>query len=102
MPQSEARVDPNQPWGEDGTADVTPMPPMEAPMRNLRLENHGGGPLTVQRSNYPEGLVVITSDNPPATLPTILPLRSSSGDEIYLENDDHQEWPDGVVTWFTD
>lgn len=102
MPQSEARVDPNQPWNEDGTADVTPMPPMEATMRNLPLEFHEGGPLTVRRSDHPDGLVVIPTGSPPATLPVILPLRLSSGGEIFLGNDDHQEWPDGVVTWFTD
>jgi hypothetical protein len=102
MPQSEAEVNPDQPWNENGTADVTPDPPTNPSMKNLPLENHEGGPLTVRRSNFPDGLVVIPTRSPPATLPAILPLRLSSGEEILIENDDHADWPDGIVAWFTD
>lgn len=94
---------PDQPWDEDGTADVTPKPPFPTTeTKKLPLENRPGGGFTVKRSEYPDGLVIIPTDNPPETQPATLPLRSSSGDEIYIENDDHRTWPDGIVAWFTE
>lgn len=102
MPEHKAEVDPDQSWIENGTANVTPKPPMEASVRNLPLENHRGGPLTVSRGTYPDGLVIIPAESPPETQPATLPLRSSGGNEILIGNDDHADWPDGIVAWFTD
>lgn len=102
MPEYEAEVMPDQPWNENGTANVTPKPPFPTTQtKALPLVNHSGGDLTVQRSEYPDGLVVIPADSPPASEPATLPLRSSSGGEIILKNTIHIDWPDGVVTWFT-
>lgn len=103
MPEYEAEVVPDQPWNEDGTAEVTPKQPSPLDVtKQLPLKNHPGGPMTVQRSTYPDGLVVIPTGSPPESTPATLPLRLSSGDVILLKNDDHVDWPDGIVAWFTD
>lgn len=58
--------------------------------------------MTVTRDAYPNGLVLIPEGSPPDHTPAVLPLRSSSGNWIMVENDDHVDWPDGIVAWFTD
>jgi hypothetical protein len=102
MTEYDASVMPNQDWNEDGTADVTPQPPFPTiQTKNLSLENHPEGPLTVSRNNYPNGLVIIPGTSPPASQPAILPLELSSANELLIDID-YQDWPDGVVIWFTE
>ena len=66
MPDYEAEVEPDQPWDEDGTAGVTPKPPFSSTGTfSLPLEHRDGGPVTVLKISYPEGLIIIPNDNAP-------------------------------------
>lgn len=101
MVDYEAKVDPAQPWNEDGTADVTPQEPYpNTATVSLPLEHREGGPVTVLRSEYPEGLVIIPNNSPPETQPAVLPMEVSSGDRIDIKNSGHQHWPRGIVALF--
>lgn len=103
MPDYEADVTPDQPWDEDGTADVTPKPPCPiTETRKLPLENRDPADMTIYRSDYPEGLVIIPTDNRPVGPTAVLPLRTSDGESIFVGDDRHQDWPEGIVVWFTD
>ncbi len=103
MPDFEADVEPHQPWSQDGTADVTPKSPFpDTSTVTLPLEHREGGPVTVNRSTYPEGLVVILTDTNLKDPTAVLPMKISSGDTIILPNGEHQSWPEGIVARFTD
>lgn len=103
MPAYEAEVKPDQPWDQDGTADVTPKPPFPDPRTfQLPLEHREGGPVIVERSAYPEGLVIIPNDASLSGGSAVLPMEVSSGDTIEILNGEHQDWPDGIVARFTD
>ena len=103
MPDYEAEVEPNQPWDEDGTADVTPKPPFQIMGTfSLPLEYRDGGPVTVLRSSYPEGLVIIPNDAAPGVGSAVLPMEVSSGSIIEISNSGHQDWPEGIVARFID
>jgi len=103
MPTYEADVKPNQPWNQNGTADVTPKPPFpDLSTIRLPLEHRNGGPITVLRSQYPRGLVVIPSDSPPSGPSATLPMQVSNGDVIEISNGEHQDWPWGIVARFID
>lgn len=103
MPDFEADVKPHQSWSQDGTADVTPKPLFpDTSTVTLPLEHREGGPVTVSRSEYPEGLVVIPHNTSLAGPSAVLPMMTSSGDTIVLPNGEHQSWPDGIVARFTD
>ena len=103
MPDYEANVIPDQSWEEDGTADVTPKPPCPITgTRKLPLENREPADMTIYRSDYPEGLVIIPTDNRPTESTAVLPLRTSDGESISVGDDRHQDWPEGIVVWFTD
>jgi len=98
---STAAVTPRQPWGADGTADVTPSPPTVPATRNLPLEHRAQAGMTVTRSAYPQGLVVLWIGGPtPPTSTATLPCERSSGQQVIVGDDDMQEWPDGFVIWF--
>jgi len=102
MPEYEAEVSPDQPWTENGTADVTPQPPYpNTATVNLSLEHREGGPVTVLRREYPSGLVIIPTDAPPENDPAILPMEVSSEDSVEVPNSGHQSWPNGIVVLFT-
>lgn len=103
MTDYEAEVDPAQPWGEDGTANVTPKPPYPntAPF-SLPLEHRESSPVTVLKSEYPNGLVIIPYDTPPDGETAVLPMKVSGGDSIVInDGGDHQGWPNGIVARFT-
>ncbi|MFQ5885417.1 MAG: hypothetical protein ACE5IO_10005 [Thermoplasmata archaeon] len=104
MTEYEAEVVPDQPWTEDGTANVTPKPPYpDIYTFSLPLEHREGGPVTVLRSEYPSGLVIIPTDTPPESVSAVLPMKISEGDVIEIENrGGHQSWPEGIVARFTD
>lgn len=104
MTDYEAEVDPDQPWNQDGTANVTPKPPYpDTSTFSLPLEHREGSPVTVQKNEYPSGLVIIPYDTPPAVDPAILPMKAGSGDKIEINDEgDHQSWPTGIVARFTD
>jgi hypothetical protein len=103
MPAYQADVAPNQSWDEDGTADVTPEPPFESPETfSLPLEHRDSGPVTVLRSSYPEGLVIIPNDAAPAGGRAVLPMEVSNGNVIEISNAGHQDWPEGVVVRFVE
>lgn len=103
MTEHEAEVAPNQPWPEDGTANVTPQPPYLATLPvGLPLEHRDEGPITILKSEYPSGLVVIPNVTPPDQNPAILPMEVSSGDSIEITNSRHIHWPTGIVALFTD
>jgi hypothetical protein len=102
MVDYEAEVDPDQPWSEDGTADVTPQEPYPTTTTvSLPLEHREGGPVTVLRSEYPQGLVIIPYDSPADTQPETLPMEASAGDRIEITNSGHQHWPKGIVALFS-
>ena len=99
----EASVTPHQPWNQNGTADVTPKPPFpDTSTIGLPLEHREGGPVTVRRTDYPGGLVVIPNDSGLSGPSAVLPMIVSDGDIIVLPNGGHQSWPDGIVARFTD
>lgn len=103
MPQYEAEVKPNQPWTQDGTADVTPKPPFpDTSTFNLPLEHRGASSHTVDRSTYPEGLVIIPSNGRLVAEVAVLPMEVSSGNVIEISDGEHQDWPEGIVTRFID
>jgi hypothetical protein len=101
MADNQAEVKPDQSWSEDGMADVTPKPPFESTETfRLPLEHRDSGPVTVLRSSYPEGLVIIPSDAAPASGSAVLPMEVSNGNVIEISNTGHQDWPEGVVVRF--
>lgn len=104
MTEYEAEVVPNQPWNEDGSANVTPKPPYpDTTTVGLPLEHREGSPLTVLRSEYPSGLVIIPYDTPPQGNSANLPMELSGGEEIRINDEgEHQSWPNGIVARFTD
>jgi hypothetical protein len=103
MTEYEAEVETNQPWDEEGTADVTPKPPYpNTSTFSLPLEHRESSPVTVLKSEYPSGLVVIPLDTHPNDNPATLPMKVSSGDSILINGSgDHQSWPEGIVARFT-
>ena len=97
----DAVVTPDQPWTQDGTADVTPLPFFpEQTARTLPLDNRSPGTHTVRRADFPGGLVIVPTGHEPAAGPATLPIRSSDGDEVVVTGDNYTEWPDGFVIWF--
>lgn len=98
-----ATVVPNQPWSQDGTASVTPEPPFpDTGTRTLPLVHlQVTADIVVPRSTYPNGVVIIPMDSAVSGASAVLPLVSSTEDEVVLDYDGHQDWPDGVVVWFT-
>ncbi len=98
----DASVAPNQPWTEDGTALVAPLPlfPDLVP-RTLPLDNRTPGDHTVTRSEYPLGLVIVQTGHEPALAPAMLPIKASSEDSVHIKSDTYVDWPDGFVIWFT-
>lgn len=85
MPEYEADVKPHQPWNQDGTADVTPKPPfLDTSTLQLPLEHRECGPATVERSSYPEGLIMIPDDASLSGESAVLPMEVSSGDYCVL------------------
>ena len=103
MAEYEALVDPDQDWEEDGTADVTPEPPYpDTSTVSLPLEHRDEGPVTVLRSEYPSGLVIIPNDTPPEDGSAVLPMEASAGNRIIVPNSGHQSWPNGIVALFSD
>lgn len=102
MTEYEAEVVPDRSWEEDGTAWITPQPPYPntSPVE-LPLEHREGGPVTVLKSEYPSGLVIIPTDTPPEGESATLPMETSSGDSIEISNSGHQHWPNGIVALFT-
>lgn len=102
MTEYEAEVVPDQDWTEDGTANVTPLSPYPNNTTvNLPLEHREGGPVTVLRSEYPSGLVIIPVDKVPENELAVLPMEPSSEDRIEIPNSGHQDWPEGIVALFT-
>ncbi len=103
MPDYRAEVVPDQPWEEDGTADVTPKPPCPiTETKKLPLENREPTDMTIYRTDYPEGLVIIPTDSRPFESTAVLPLRTSDEESIFVGDDEHQDWPDGIVVMFTE
>ena len=103
MPNYRAEVRPDQSWDQDGTANVTPMPPYQDPNPfSLPLEHREGGPVVVERSTYPEGLVIIPNIATAGMETAVLPMEVSSGSTIEITNGEHQDWPEGVVARFID
>ncbi|MCK5291639.1 MAG: hypothetical protein KAR39_06455 [Thermoplasmata archaeon] len=103
MTEYEAEVKADQPWDEDGTADVTPKPPYpNTSTFSLPLEHRVSSPVTVLKSEYPNGLVIIPTDTYPSENPTTLPMKVSGDDSIVInDGGDHQGWPNGIVARFT-
>ena len=96
-----ATVTPNQPWTQDGTAAVAPRPPFpETGPRVMPLDNRPAGSLTVRRSTYPLGIVLIPTGSEPSDSPAVLPILASSGNQVSVTGDNYVEFPDGFVVWF--
>lgn len=98
----DAVVTPDQPWRQDGTALVAPLPPFpDLTARTLPLDNRPAGTLNVGRRDYPLGIVFIQTGHEPATSPATLPIIASSGDSYQVTGDLWVEYPDGSVIWFS-
>ena len=103
MYEHEAEVKPHRSWGQDGTADVTPKPPfLDTSTIQLPLEHREGGPVTVERSTCPEGLVIIPNDASLRGESAALPMEVSRENTIEISDGGHQDWPDGIVARFID
>lgn len=103
MTTYEVEVFPDQPWDEDGTAKAVPKAPYPSYNEvDLPLEHRERGPVTVSKSEYPDGLVIVATENALSGESAILPMKVSSGEEILIENHDHSDWPEGIVAMFTD
>ena len=97
----DASVTPNQPWTQDGTALVAPIPGFPEPEpRTMALDNRFAGAFAVSRSDFPEGMVVVPAGHEPSGISAILPIKSSSGNEVLVDGDFFVAWPDGFVIWF--
>ncbi len=94
-------MNPSQPWSEDGSATVTPIPPLPGSERTMPLENRDPGPATVYKSAYPLGLVVVPTGDGPATTPATLPMYVATGSSYQITNEDWGECPQGFVVWFS-
>ena len=102
MPKDgDASVVPNQPWTQDGTAGVSPLPPFpDLVPRTLPLDNRPAGNHTIRRANYPEGIVIVQTGHEPTSQTATLPIKSSSGNSEQITDETYVEWPDGFVIWF--
>lgn len=95
MTADKAATIPEMPW-VNGNADVIPMPG-EA-VETLPLENVNAGSVTVNKIDYPLGVVLI-SPNPPAGTYAVLPLEVSKKETETVEVGDHKS-PNGIVVLF--
>ena len=103
MTEGSCSVSPNQGWTQDGDASCTPQVPFpDTGTRTLPLEHRPMGSQTVYKSAYPHGLVIVWNDSPVSSNPAPLHLRGDTGDQIQVTDDDHRQWPDGIVVWFLD
>jgi len=102
MPKDgDATVAPNQPWTEDGTALVAPMPPFPDPEpRTMPLDNRTAGNDTIKRLDYPLGLVIVQEGHEPAATPATLPIMTSTANSAAITDEMFVDWPDGFVIWF--
>jgi len=97
--QCEAEVTPDQPWSEDGTATVTLKPSCNIEdTQTLPLKHSSKKRITIERDDYPLGLVVLPTEGYPTESPATLPVKISSDDTIILRRD--QDWIDGAVGIF--
>ncbi len=97
----DAVVTPDQPWTQDGTATVAPIPPYSEPTpRSMPLDNRPAGSYVIRRADYPLGIVEIPTGHEPSTTPATLPILASSGDEVQVTGDNYVHFPDGFVIWF--
>jgi len=101
MIECEAYVTANQPWSQDGTANVVLKESCNMTgERTLPLKHFPPGrEITIKRAEYPEGLVVIPTDTSIERPTTTLPCRISNEDSIILLA---QDWPTGYLGWFID
>jgi len=97
-----ANVAPDQPWSEEGTASVTPHPPFpDTTTRSLPLVRmQVVTDIVVARLTYPNGVVILPTDSSVSGPSAVLPLVSSTGGQVVLDFDGHQDWPDGIAVWF--
>lgn len=98
--ECEAEVTPDQPWSEDGTATVTLKSSCNVEdTRTLPLKHFPPRQeITIEREDYPLGLVVVPTEGYPEMSLVTLPAKISSDDTIILRRD--QDWPDGGVGIF--
>jgi hypothetical protein len=101
MIECEAEVAPNQPWSQEGTADITLKRSCGLTgTRNIPLKHfEPGQEVQIDDEEYPLGLVVVPTEGYPTTNPEVLPCRISSGGTIILGK---QDWPKGAVGIFVD
>lgn len=99
MIECECIVTPDQPWNEEGTANVVLKESCNMTgERNLPLKHFPPGQeITIKRSEYPLGLVVVPTEGYPEESPATLPCKIHSEDTIILKK---QDWPDGAVGLF--
>lgn len=81
---------------------MTPLPPYpDLVARTLPLDNRTAGNHTVNRSDYPQGLVIAQTGHEPSTIPAVLALLEAIGSQYKVTGDKYIEFPDGFVIWFT-
>jgi hypothetical protein len=102
MPKDgDAIVTPNQPWTQDGSAYVEPVPQFPEPTpRTMPLDNRTAGTTAIRRADFPLGLVIIPHGHEPTTSPATLPVKTSSGSEVLVDGRYYVDFPDGFVIWF--
>jgi hypothetical protein len=99
--ECEASVAPNQPWYQDGSAEVTLLEScgtqdtLTLPLKHFPP----GQEVNIDRSEYPLGLVVVPTIGYPETNPAILPVKMNSGSSIIFKD---QDPPNGAVGVFTE
>jgi hypothetical protein len=100
LTECESDVTPDQPWSENGTADVVLKPScnLEA-SKKLPLEHRPRGDLTILRANYPNGVVIIPNESSPQGESAVLPTKVTDESQIIFAD---QDWPEGCVGMFID
>jgi len=96
--ECESEVTPDQPWSENGTADVTLQPSCNLEgTKKLPVEHRPTGDVTIQKADYPDGLVILPTERYPEGESATLPTKITTGTEIIFAK---QDWPEGAVGLF--
>jgi hypothetical protein len=90
-------------WQSATSATVEGIDPSSPPV-TLPLEHRDADTYEILKSTYPDGIILIPTDNDPVTNPAILPGVVSSGASLALTLDpeDPDDMPHGGIARFVD